>query len=91
MKHRETKTEAKEVTEVVKSWETCDICGAELGGLHGNDISESEVSLRTGYSYPDCGSTTTVSADLCAQCFETKLIPWLEIQGVTMQREECSW
>lgn len=90
MKHRETKTVTKEVTVVVREWETCDICGSEIV-VGAWEVMDPQVSLRTGESFSDCGSTTTVSADLCAQCFETKLIPWLESQGVTMQREECSW
>lgn len=69
---------------------TCDICSSVLcqGGF---DVNETEIRRRTGEVYPEFGSGKEVTADLCGDCFDSKLIPWLESQGVTMTTEEWDY
>jgi len=88
MKHKERKTwEAFVVVRV-----TCDICGYD--GKDGDwkentyDVRETQVSLRTGTSYPDGGSGVEYEVDLCPKCFAERLIPWLESQGAAVRKTE---
>lgn len=67
---------------------TCDICGANVnrGGLY--EIDEVSVERRTGTIYPEGGAGTETKVDLCGECFESKLIPWLKAQGANPQTED---
>jgi hypothetical protein len=76
---------------------TCDLCGAEIKveGFYNIDEVEIEhritVKHRTGYDCPSGGSGTEVSVDMCANCFETKLVPWLKEQGVDPEKKDWDW
>lgn len=76
---------AKEVEVVDKV--TCDLCGCEIPNGCGN-VNETRVSHRTGYSYPEGGHGDLVAFDICGDCFETKLRPWLESQGAVAMISE---
>jgi hypothetical protein len=58
-------------------------------------VDECEVRVyvkhRDGENYPEGGSGTEVEIDMCPECFKTKLIPWLESQGVVVQRKDWEW
>ena len=54
-------------------------------------VSDVVVSYEFGNSYPDNGSTTELSYDICGNCFKNKLMVWLESQGAKPQREEKDW
>lgn len=79
---------------------TCDLCGIkaqERGGdeWYGKffDINETEIEViirqRDGVLYPEGGSGTRMSVDMCPRCFKNKLIPWLESQGASI--DEVDW
>lgn len=69
----------------------CDICG-EKKTREFYSISDVTVSYKSGFSYPDSGSSREVSYDICSNCFTSKLVPWLESQGATNpQVEEEYW
>ncbi len=78
----------------------CDMCGKEhnawssgdkieWGSPH--DIKDTCVSITEGYSCSDMGNHKILSAHICMKCFKTKLIPWLESQGVKMTESEVDW
>ena len=82
----------------------CDLCPAEtkheIGGdgnwgtpytYSGKEITV-EVRFREEISDHDGGGQVKeVEADLCPNCFLTKLVPWLESQGAKVKKEERSY
>lgn len=99
MKHREIVTIPERKEERVTSI-SCDLCSAkgraridaaEWGDSAGNNVNETEVRLKTGYSCPDGGNGDQYVIDICPTCFENKLIPWLRSQGAKVEKEEWDW
>lgn len=89
MKHmRQVEIPAKTMQEIYKT--TCDLCGAEIkaGRFSADNV---EVKHRTGNIYPEGGSGEEVSVDMCGNCFDTKLVPWLRSQGADPKPEEWDW
>ena len=81
---------------------TCDLCSAKAAAISGPcadwskenfdfDVAETEVRYKSGESYPEGGSGTEVVVDICPQCFNDKLMPWLREQGVTVEETEWDW
>ena len=71
----------------------CDICKKEsskFGGWTFDNfgVEECTVNMRRGSNYPEGSCVTTTSFDICSDCFEDKLIPWLESHGATARKEE---
>lgn len=80
MKHyKEIERPAK--VEKVHTSTTCDICHKRLK-LFSYEFEEVEVSCKVGSRYPEGGSGTLTEVDLCSDCFEERLLPWLATQGV---------
>ena len=69
---------------------TCDLCGKKIEEKT-YVVDEVEVRHKIGSSYPDGGSGEETIVDLCGDCFDTKLIPWLSSQGVKPQTNEWDW
>lgn len=79
---------------------TCDLCGVTSGDSSAYpghnwggryELEETCVQYREGTNYPEGGSDTTISCDICPKCFTEKLVPWLEAQGAIMQETEHDW
>lgn len=78
---------------------TCDLCGtfAKDGDWQSSiyEVNEVEVKVtvrkKDGSIYPEGGWGTSYNVDMCPDCFENKLIPWLESQGCKTEREEWGW
>lgn len=86
MKHTTTVIiPAKIIQEVDKT--TCDLCNEEIQYKR-YSADEVVIKRRTGDSYPEGGSGEEVEVDMCGDCFDKKLIPWLKSQGVTPAIEE---
>lgn len=66
---------------------SCDICGDKITSVSG-EVSEVDVSYRSGVSYPDVSFGHIVTVDMCSKCFESKLVPWLREQGAVPRTEE---
>lgn len=82
--------EVPATTKQVLDKTTCDLCGAKIKA--GNySAEEVEVRHRTGSSYPECGSGEEVRVDMCGDCFDTKLVPWLRTQGADPKPEDWEW
>lgn len=76
----------------------CDLCGRRATRNPDNwdasssyDVAETELRLREGSHYPECGYGTEIEIDLCPTCFRTKLLPWLTEQGATIKEREWDY
>lgn len=75
---------------------TCDFPGCEQKtsdqGMFVIDEVEIEVTVRhkEGMRFPEGVSYEEISVDVCPDCFKTKLIPWLESQGVKITRKDVN-
>lgn len=79
-------------TESVLDHLSCDMCGSRINiGLSGFKVDEVEISHETGQSYPEGGMGDRVIVDLCGDCFDSRLIPWLKTQGVKPTKEELDY
>ena len=73
---------------------TCDICGNEVKHktrYMGYEIDTIEVKHRIGSDYPEGGSGSETTVDICGTCFDEKLIPWFRSQGGDPRIEEWDW
>jgi hypothetical protein len=50
----------------------------ERGSYH---VDWATIKLERGSNYPEGASITTTIVDMCPDCFEQKLIPWIRSQG----------
>lgn len=89
-------------TEVQTTHVTCDLCGArgredsgyehasEWAQHHGSSYDEevTAVRMKIGHNCPDGGSWSTTTFDICRNCFETRLMPWLAEQGATPRTQK---
>lgn len=98
MKHYLKKlTPAKEIT--VLDNVACDLCGkiAKSGDWGSSlwEVNETEIEMtvrqKDGISFPEGGHGTKYEVDICPDCFNTKLIPWLESQGCNAKRDDWDW
>jgi hypothetical protein len=70
---------------------TCDVCGAVIRKKHPTSAEKAEIIRTTGYNSPEGGSGTEISVDICCECFDTKIIPWLKSQGIKLQVRDWEW
>ncbi|MFH1116876.1 MAG: hypothetical protein V1792_23415 [Pseudomonadota bacterium] len=78
------------ITQNIVDFVACDICGAKIS--HGcYEVDEVEVRHKTGSSYPEGGSGTEVTVDMCGKCFDEKLVLWLRSIGAAPRVEEWEW
>ncbi len=87
----------KNVLDLVK----CDLCGREAQTNWCSqtssyyEIDETEVSVTVhhikGVSREDDDEGTEYNADICPECFKTKLVPWLKSQGSQVDYKEWDW
>lgn len=90
MRHKETHEEKKTITVIDRSYETCDLC-QKIIIYKAYSAEEAVVELTTGERYPEGGGGRKFFVDICRECFEEKLIPWLQSQGVMIQEEEWDY
>lgn len=69
----------------------CDLCGQEIKPAGNYEVSEIEVSHKSGNAYPEGGSGDFLSFDLCPKCFDEKLVPWLRSQGAVREVQAWDW
>lgn len=76
---------------------SCDICKKKakhpsIGWQDGQyQVNETEIRHRTGDSFPGGGSGHEISVDICPECFQIKLIPWLQDQGCKISKREWDY
>jgi hypothetical protein len=84
MKHYQETT--KTINKLIKT--TCDICGNEIKKYTGSTVDDVEISHRIGKQYPENDDTEYYNPDICGDCFESKIVPFLEGLGVTKDYED---
>jgi hypothetical protein len=68
---------------------TCDICKKKAqrpGAGHwvaysSYDVSKTTISCEEGASYPEGYNTSTLSFDICPDCFKAQLVPFMRLFG----------
>ena len=81
---------------------TCDLCGKESPDPEGSmdsqswdrntfNVEETSLYLKEGRTYPEAGTHEYLECDICPDCFKTKLVPWLEQQGVEMRSRKVEF
>jgi len=87
MKHYRTKIIPAKETRVVDKT-TCDICkeSIEAGGFFRDDV---EISREWGDAFPECGNGHKIEFDICGECFNSQLVPWMETKGA--ETIETEW
>jgi len=80
---------AKKEQKLIKR--TCDLCGDTIYPREKFDAEEVEIIHTTGNSYPEGGSGEKIKVDMCGNCFDKKLIPWLLKQGCNPVKTEWDW
>ena len=70
----------------------CDICKEPITDGGGYDADEVEIQMKQGYQYPEGGSGTYTSFDVCCKCFKEKLMPWFKSEfGSVPTVTEWNW
>ena len=91
MKHKKT-IEVPAVaahTRVVDGDTTCDLCGKVIVEMV-YERKEVTIESQVGEVYPEGGSYESTTVDVCVECFDTKVVPWLQSQGAKMRKEEIN-
>jgi hypothetical protein len=82
---------------------SCDLCGAIARGNNNGgeevdwgigtyEVSVSNVYFQSGNDIPMVGGEGAITlADICPECFKTKLIPWLNSQGANVHVKEYGY
>jgi len=70
---------------------TCDICGNETGKTGQYEKNEVTVEHQEGTTYPEGSNIDITSFDICPECWETKLIPYLESLGAKKLTRNINW
>lgn len=70
-------------TKEVQTSVVCDICGQKSiytwsWKTDNYDATDIEIMHRTGNNYPEGGSGTKFECDICPECFQNKLVPFLQ-------------
>lgn len=88
---------AKTVDETVGV--SCDLCqrtiwtendGPKMGPCHSFD--EVVIARNKGHQWPEGGEKESTSfGDVCSECFESKIAPFLESIGLKRSTSECDW
>lgn len=76
----------------------CDLCGKESNKNYARSWKKETydelvtcISYKKGHCFPDGGYGEELHVDLCPNCFESKLIPWLKEQGVNTELKEYDY
>lgn len=70
---------------------TCDLCGNEIKRKHAYDATETEIRHKTGSSYPEGGSGTESTVDMCSDCWRDKFLSWLASFGAKPETKDWDW
>lgn len=90
MKHmKEVLVPAK--TEKRRDYTTCDLCKQKINEEWRGDYAEVDVCCKIGVRWPDGGNYDQWEFDLCADCFQNKLVPWMKSQGADPAISDCDW
>jgi hypothetical protein len=69
----------------------CDVCNKKIETTKKFEINEVEIKHRKGNNFPEEGSGTEISFDICENCFNEKVVPFLKGIGCEPRESEWSW
>ena len=72
----------------------CDLCGSQSkdeNWAKGYEVDEIRVSREKGTRYPEGGSIIVETFDICPNCWETKLVPWMKNQNASPRKKEIDY
>lgn len=72
---------------------TCDLCGADTDheDEHDENFDYVVIKRNSGYHYNGKGEGDIREINMCPNCFENKLVPWVVGQGSLIHEEEWSY
>lgn len=96
MKHYSETMETKTITSMNRKYlnTTCDICGKEFQDEEGFIVvNYSRVIIEhvKGESYPEETFESKLEPDICSECFEGKILPFLRSIGLKGEYEESTF
>lgn len=100
MKFFKTKVCKEKIKKLVKC--SCDLCGKESAFFKSysnkhdwtkqGEMAEmkdtSLIECEVGHDGIVSKNTEKISVDICPDCFQNKLVPWLKSQGVKIKKEK---
>lgn len=92
----EKKVDVPAHTRIETDYVECELCKSRTSdesnwGGEAYRVNEVRVRLRGGTSFPEGGTITETIVDLCPECFETKLLPWIRSHGGTERQREIDF
>lgn len=84
------KKEMKMREVITESHTLCDKCGQKIESEHSFDAFECEFTYKTGDNYPEGGSGSELTLDLCQKCGK-EAIEILKSNGFNVQENEWSY
>lgn len=79
----------KEVDVVVENYSLCDKCNVRIGSI-GFDVSEFDLTYKTGISYPEFGHGKKKEMELCGKCADD-CIKLLKEKGYRINESEWEY
>lgn len=77
MEHKKTEIIPVREREVV-DYVTCDICGIRIQSTGMYEVDEVTISRNVGTCYPEGSGGERTEYDVCGECFQSKLMPFIE-------------
>lgn len=68
----------------------CDLCGRNLKEKN-YEVREATIRVKVGESYPEGGTVVEREVDICPECVEEKVFPFLESLGATVHEEKTDF
>lgn len=90
MEVKKTEKVMKEVEEVLEQYTICDKCGKRITKESTYDATDFEFELTEGSKYPEGGSGTKFTLDLCNDCANDS-VTLLRENGFKVQEKEWSY
>jgi hypothetical protein len=89
MEHHKTIT-IPERQSTVFDYKTCDLCKKKIEEEYG-EKSEVTMLYSNGYHYPEGGGGTEQIFDVCPDCWNDKIVPFMEGQGALFRIREWDY
>jgi hypothetical protein len=70
--------------------QTCDLCGRTLK-TKDYEVREAEIRVKVGERYPDGGTVVEREVDICLECVEEKVFPFLKSLGAKVYEEKINF
>jgi hypothetical protein len=75
----------------VVDYKTCDLCQQRIVEPAVYKLDEIQVHRHEGTSYPEGGWGTDQNFDICPECWDEMLVPWLVSKGAVLTPTEWDW